>query len=300
MKIAAVIINWNNPLDTEKCVLSISSWTQLLPSIWVVDNASQDGNRQIYASRYPQVHYIYSGINKGFAGGNNLAIEQIQNQVSSDAILLINNDASISEENIRHLIKSFETEPQLGIVGPIIDEIDGLHRHVSLGGKDISKYVHTRVCAKKNSQNEEKKLLHVDYVPGTIALIRTNLFCVVGFLDEKYFFSGEMADFCERARQKGFLCAINTNALATHQFDSTSTIRQTLYLYYNLRNRFLFISKFRRAQKSYLYSFWIFYGTLMLILALLKFQGKKAKAIVLALIHGILGKFGNQNDKFLS
>jgi GT2 family glycosyltransferase len=249
--------------------------------------------------QHSRARYIASEINRGFAGGNNLAIKQILNQDSSDTIMLINNDASVSEENIGHLIRSFETEPKLGIVGPIIDEIDGLHRHVSFGGKDISKYVHTKAYAKKNSQNEEKKLHYVDYVPGTIALIRTNLFRIIGFLDENYFFSGEMADFCERARQKGFLCAINANASGTHRFDSTSTIRQTLYLYYNLRNRFLFISKFRRSRKAYLYSFWIFYGTLMFIQALLRFQGKRAKAVMLALVHGIFGKFGNQNDKFL-
>jgi hypothetical protein len=49
----------------------------------------------------------------------------------------------------------------------------------------------------------------------------------------------------------------------------------------------------------YLYSFWIFYGILILLGTLARFQGKKARAIAFALIDGIRGKFGNQNDKFL-
>jgi len=302
MKIAVVIINWNNPLDTEKCVLSIASWTQLLPSIWVVDNASQDGKRQIYASQYPQVHYIYSGINKGFAGGNNLAIEQILNQPSYDAILLINNDAIITEENIARLIESFEAEAKLGIVGPILYENNSTQTLISMGGRDISRYIRTRNYIDESSTKPApgKSLIFVDYVPGTVALIRSGLFRMAGFFDENYFFSGEMADLCERARQKGYLCAVNIQSTATHHFDPSSEIRQTLYLYYNLRNRFLYIKKFRRSKMFYLYSHWIFYGALLFLKAVVRFQKKRAKAIGSALIDGARGKFGNQNDKFLS
>jgi GT2 family glycosyltransferase len=299
MKISIVIINWNNSLATQKCIQSLISWKDIETLIWIVDNASQldpIGNKNELSDK---IRYIFNSVNRGFAGGNNTALNKILDE-NMDAVLLLNNDAIISEENVKKLIASFDMDQKLRIVGPLIYEQDSSKALISMGGRDISRHIYTsNYITKLSSLPPDKLLVYVDYVPGTAVLIKTDLFKLIGSFDENYFFSGEMADFCERTRRKGFTCAVNVTSSATHHFDSKSKIRQTLYLYYNLRNRFLFISKFYSSKKTYLYSSWIIYGIFMLIRALAKFQRKKAKATLLALIHGLSGKFGNQNDKIL-
>ena len=301
MKISVIILNWNNGAETLQCVRSVASWTQLNPDIWMVDNASRDRSGQEVAKQCPTPHYIFSETNRGFAGGNNLAIEEILKR-ECDAILLLNNDAFILEKNVICLVKALADNPQLGIIGPVIQENDGVRTRLSLGGRDISRHINTRAYARENAVKPAAKdnLLFVDYVPGTVALIKTDVCRAIGLLDEDYFFSGEMSDFCERARNNGYSCAIDTRALAVHQTGRSASVRDTLYLYYTLRNRFLFIRKFRGSQKVYLYSFWCCCGLLMLVRALARFQGKKAMATGLALLDGLRRRYGNQNERVLS
>lgn len=301
MKISVVIINWNNSVMTHKCVQELTSWKRIEPLIWIVDNASKEADITNLKKRtYEKVYYIFNDVNQGFAGGNNSALRRILAE-DIHAVLLLNNDASISEENVEKLIESLESNPKLGVIGPVIYEYNSSETIISMGGRDIARHAQTRnYVSALSSLPLDNHLIHVDYVPGTVALIKIDLFRALGLFDETYFFSGEMADFCERARGQGSICAVDPRSTATHQFDSSSTVRQTLYLYYNLRNRFLFISKFRPLKKMYLYTFWIICGMLMGIKACVKFQWKKIRAITLALVHGLLGKFGNQNDKILS
>ena len=86
-------------------------------------------------------------------------------------------------------------------------------------------------------------LLDVDDVPGTVALVRRQVFERVGLLDEAYFFGGEMADLCHRARLCGFRSVTDPGARAQHDLDRSSETRQTLHRYYIVRNRFLFVRK---------------------------------------------------------
>ena len=62
-------------------------------------------------------------------------------------------------------------------------------------------------------------------------------------LDEEYFFSGEVADFCTRVHARGMGCAVYSGCVATHESDTGSAVRDTLYNYYTLRNRFLFVKR---------------------------------------------------------
>lgn len=301
MRLAVVVINWNSAAETVACAHSVTAWTRLAPVLWVVDNASHDDSADIIARQCPRARLIRSDVNRGFAGGNNLALHRALEE-GSESVLLLNNDAVIDEDNVARLIASLADDPRLGVVGPVLrDELQGVGR-ISAGGRDISRHIVSRIVETRSAHDlsEAPALRRVDYVPGTVALIRADLFRTVGLFDEEYFFGGELADFCLRARHHGYESAIDVRVIATHSLDRSAELRSTLHVYYIVRNRFLYIRKFRPNQKLPLYGFWTAYGLILLAKNLLGGRCRTARAVRLALLDGLAGRFGGQNERVLA
>jgi GT2 family glycosyltransferase len=140
----------------------------------------------------------------------------------------------------------------------------------------------------------------VDYVPGTVALIRGASLHAVGLFDEAYFFGGELADFCARARRQGYGSAVDARTLATHRLDRSSHLRRTLHAYYILRNRFLYTRKFHARHRRSFDAGWTIYGAGLVVLNLLRGRWPTARAQALGLMDGLRGRFGGQNDRILA
>jgi len=301
MKLAVIILNWNAADDTIRCVRTVASWEVLHPTIWVVDNhstdRSADGLEQFatISRECPGVHLIRNAANLGFSGGNNRGI--VQALSASDApILLMNNDAFVEEQDIMRLLDTLQEDEDWGLIGPLIFDADQRDRLLSAGGRDIGRYVNTHIC----EATVGDPVRQVDYVPGTMMVVRAEVFRTVGLFDERYFFSGEAADLCERARQHGYASAIDTRARAFHSLGRSSDLRETLHAYYSLRNRFLFIRKFRHTQRVWLYSFWVLYDLGGSLKAQLQGKSAKARAVRLGLLDGLRGRFGGRNEYVLS
>jgi len=311
MELAVIILNWNAAADTIRCARAVASWKVLHPTIWVVDNHSTNGSAEAISRECPDVHLIRNPANLGFSGGNNRGI--VRALSTSDApILLLNNDAFVEEQDIIRLLDTLKTDDRLGLIGPLIFDADRQDRLLSAGGRDIGRYINTHISTRREAQRlttnnkrtreaiADEPVHQVDYVPGTVIVIRAEVFRTVGLFDEKYFFSGEVADLCERARQHGYASVVDTRARASHSLDRSSDLRETLHAYYTFRNRLLFIRKFRHAQRASLYSFWILYGLGVSLKAQLQGQSTKARAVRLGLLDGLRGRFGGQNERVLS
>ncbi|MBU4366052.1 MAG: glycosyltransferase family 2 protein [Verrucomicrobia bacterium] len=309
MNVAVVILNWNQAAATIRCVEAVAAWTHVAPDIWVVDNASQDGSRDLIPKQCPTAHVLASDSNLGFAGGNNLALRRILS-AQSDVVLLLNNDAVITEDQVQHLLTELETHPCLGLVGPLLDERRGLPARSApakaglqqvfiAGGRDIARHLGTRheeKAADLPALIATHRLLDVDYVPGTVALIRAEVFRIVGLFDEDYFFSGEMADFCRRAGVQGYASAVCPHAWATHEPGGGA--RSTLYRYYTLRNRFLYIRKFNPSRRALYACLWSAVALAMAARSLIQGRPVEARAAWRALRDGLAGRFGNRNALF--
>jgi GT2 family glycosyltransferase len=217
-------------------------------------------------------------------------------------ILLLNTDAEISEAGVSRLIERLKANPQIAILGPLIHEgNDRVRRHL-VGGRDIARYSSTRIAVQLGDLKSLPgyPLHEVGYVSGTVFLARGSVFEEVGFLDEQYFFSGEIADFCTRARDSGHKICVDLEVEAQHDSGQTPPpMRETLHVYYGLRNRFLYIRKHHASEKMKYFSYRTLVGVLALARALGQGRIAKARAIVLALTHAHTGQYGNQNAKFL-
>jgi GT2 family glycosyltransferase len=83
----------------------------------LVDNGSTDGSADAIRQRFPDVRIIEAGSNLGFAGGNNLALRDLD---GVDYVALLNNDAFVEPGWLEPLVAALEADPCLGAVCPKI------------------------------------------------------------------------------------------------------------------------------------------------------------------------------------
>jgi GT2 family glycosyltransferase len=151
--------------------------------------------------------------NRGFAGGVNLALRDAL-QHEFEAILVINNDAVITEDSIAGLVASLERKPGLGLVGPRILHSDGSEE--SAGG-----YLTPAVGITAHNLRVRRE---PDFITWACVLVRASALRDIGLLDERFFMYWEDVDFSLRLRASGWNFEICRDASATHE---TSTNRKS-------------------------------------------------------------------------
>lgn len=292
MELAVVILNWNAADDTVRCVRDVAAWERIQPTILVVDNGSADGSPEAISRECPEVHLVRCPTNLGFAGGNNRGIGEALS-MGDAPILLLNNDAWVGQSDVIRLLETLQANERIGLIGPLLFDAAHRDRLLAAGSKDPARHHHSH-----HRELPAGGPVHiVECVPGTVIVGRAEVFRTVGLLDEDYFFSSEVADLCLRARQHGYLSAIDTRARAFHDLGRSSELRDTLHTYYIVRNRFLLIRKFHRRWRALFYGFWTLYS---LALSLkVQWDGKlaTARAVRLGLADGLRGRFGGQSER---
>lgn len=293
--LSVIILNWNAAADTIRCVHDVARWQHLTPTLWVVDNGSTDDSITTITRECPDAHLLHNETNLGFAGGNNRGIIEALSQ-DADPLLLLNNDAHIEETDVEHLLATLHTNANIGFVGPLLFDADNKTHLLAAGGLDPVLHHHGHVLELPPGSPVRR----VDYIPGTVLLVNPKIFQRVGLLDERYFFTMEVADLCMRARSRGYYSILDTQAQAFHALDRSSVFRESLYTYYIIRNRYLFIRKLHPHRKLSLFSFWTLYNLALIVKVRLNHKPATARAVWLGLRDGLRGQFGGRNELFLA
>lgn len=296
-ELSIVILNWNQIEATRESLRRCASFEALRPVIWVVDNGSEDGRAEALEHESPGVRLLRSERNLGYGGGNNLALRRIE----SGYVLLLNNDAGLGVVDLERLVRVLDRDQGVAAAGPLVVERERTGKVLSAGGRDISRHARTHLQPSdlQPGRLERDEPFAVDYVPGSVALLRVETLRQTGFLEESYFFGGELADFCRQAHGLGLAAMVQPLARAWHDTDQSSEMREALYPYYILRNRFLFIRRFRRRSLVPLFVFWSAWGLAAAARARTRGDRQRARLLMLSLADGLTGRFGGQNARVL-
>lgn len=126
-KVAIVVLNYLNYMDTIECVESISVDQYPAKEILIVDNGSTNDSRARLEEKFKNcdgIHLIFSDTNEGFARGNNLGIRYATDMLDCSFVLLVNSDTLFQDPGmITALMKAYE--PGVGVLGPRIINADG-------------------------------------------------------------------------------------------------------------------------------------------------------------------------------
>jgi GT2 family glycosyltransferase len=112
-RVRVVVVNHNGGELTLSCLGSLqkSDWPEEALEVVMVENGSTDGVAERVAVDFPSVRVLDAGGNRGFAGGCNLALADLD---GVDYAALINNDAEVEPGWLRPLVDALEADPTAG------------------------------------------------------------------------------------------------------------------------------------------------------------------------------------------
>ncbi len=290
MKLEIVLLSWNDGDETHRCIQQIETWRPPQSRIWVVDN----GSSPAFNANQRDVVLVRNDRNLGFAGGVNSALRRDE-IMASDAVLLLNTDATLTKAGATQLMAQFTTHPEVAAMSPALCEHDETGEVIYHGARSISRHISTRV---RMQDSPTEAVVPVGFLSGTAFLCRPSALRKIGLLEERYFFSGEIADLCQRMRNAGLTCAVCTSARVEHDLSCKAHQRSSIHLYYSLRNRFLFVRTHEATyMRPLLLWFWTAVGCAMAIRAAANHEMTQATAAARAVRDGLLGRYGPQRTR---
>lgn len=109
--VSVLIVNWNTRDKLRACLASIFRFPPKCSyEVIVVDNASSDKSEEMVRAEFPQVVFIQSGANTGYAVGNNIAFSRARGQL----LLTLNPDTEFEDDSLQKSIEEFQSHPELG------------------------------------------------------------------------------------------------------------------------------------------------------------------------------------------
>lgn len=243
-KVAVIVLNYNNPIDTISCLKNIRAINYNNFQIIIVDNHSTDDSvSEIKAELLPEETLVESSINKGYAAGNNLGIKEVQNQ-KIDYYCILNNDVEVDPNFLDILVTSMNENPNLGVVGPKICDFDNRNL-VQATGSIVDMNFGRATELNKNSliNDVASEVIVCDYVGGACMLVRSKSIEQAGLIPEDYFLFYEENEWCANIKQVGYQIACVTEATVYHK--GSHTIKQVngLSEYFMYRNLVIFVNR---------------------------------------------------------
>lgn len=134
VKFAFVILHYGPADITLSAVRSVMSLENKGNDVFVivVDNASPDCTGEMVRRQIefmPNVYFIKSEKNLGFACGNNLGFSFAKNELMANFIILMNNDAVIESKNFCEMVMNDFANTQYAVLGPDIRTPSGRHQN---------------------------------------------------------------------------------------------------------------------------------------------------------------------------
>ncbi|MDP3888446.1 MAG: glycosyltransferase family 2 protein [bacterium] len=199
----------------------------------MVDNASTDESTGFVKKHFPFVKVINLPGNIGPGAARNEGIKR----ASGEYIFCTDNDVRFTKNSLGPLIEVVESRPKVGIVGgKILDKQS--EKLVSCG------FNFNRWLGIETGNSRPDKEVECDWVGDAFMLFKKDLIKKIGLFDHKFFFYAEEADFCLRAKKKGYQVLYSPTATINHGKENDNnlmTVKDNYFEYYK--------SKFRLIRK---------------------------------------------------
>jgi len=221
--------------------------------------------------------------NKGFAAGNNIAIDFISTQ-DYGYVWFLNNDTVVTPTSLINLVEANRKEKNQGITGSVLLFYHNPKIIQAVGGK-LNLFFGTGSHILENSAHahlSEKEKIQIDYPVGASMLVKEEFIRKIGGMNESYFLYYEEIDWVIRGKREGFSISYASNSIVYHKegasigIDHKKKSKSSTAEKYSLRNRIKFTKLY--------YPFYLPTVYLGLVIAVLnrlrKGQFSKAVAII--------------------
>ncbi len=245
--LSIIVVNRNTSRLLSDCLRHIfESEVMKTLQVIVVDNGSTDDSVSMVREKFPDVLLIEAGRNLGFAKANNLGFDSS----TGKSILLVNSDAMLRKDCASRLIRTMESNPSIGMVGPQLLNKDTTPQTsyeatptllTELVGRGILKVLFPRRYPGRNLRPSGP--IEVETLIGAVILISREAWENMRGFDEAYFFFFEETDLAYRMRKSGLLVYHDPDARAVHLQGATAKKYNAAPRIEYYRSRYIFFRK---------------------------------------------------------
>jgi len=247
VKTAVVILNWNG-LSFLKMFLgkvaekSVDADTML----YVADNGSNDNSCEWIEENRKDVRIIRFDKNHGFAGGYNLALEQIE----AEYYVLLNSDIEVTDGWLKPLISYLDSNPDVASCQPRILSYNNKDHfeYAGAAGGFIDKYGYP-FCRGRILSNVEKNegqydsRIDIFWSTGACMAVRAESWKKCGGFDADFFAHMEEIDLCWRFHRMGYRVAFIPETSVYHVGGGSLPYNSPYKTYLNFRNSIYLLYK---------------------------------------------------------
>ncbi len=245
MKVAIIILNWNGKKLLETFLPSVLEHSGQA-DVYVADNASTDDSLNYMKQHHPQVKCIKNPENKGYAGGYNQALKQ----VDADVYCLLNSDIEASPGWLNPIIRLMEGNTRIAVVQPKILDYNrrDYFEYAGAAGGFIDQlaypYCRGRIFESiekdEGQYNDSRKIF---WASGACMCIRRDVFWELDGFDEDYFAHQEEIDLCWRIQNRGYEVWYAGTSVVYHVGGATLDKMNPQKTFLNFRNSLFSITK---------------------------------------------------------
>lgn len=238
-----ITVNFHQADVTIDLLKSIAKrYTPLEVEVILVDNGAVKNMEKVFLPHFGNIKYIQSTENLGFAGGNNLGLLQAK----GDYIFLLNNDTEIPEYCIETMISEMEANEEIGLLSPLLLYFDQKHL-IQYAGFTAMNYLTGRNGnlgrLEENLGQYNNRSYKIGFCHGAAMMCRKTDLIKAGLMDESYFLYYEELDWCEKFKRIGKQIWFTGRTFVLHKESVSVGKASALKIYFNTRNRMLFIRK---------------------------------------------------------
>jgi len=236
IEICIITPTWNNEDYTIRCFESIAKNTKVSYKIIWIDNASEKESRKKVRDFLEKENILHIAIfndeNKGFVGGTNQGIKMAL-KINPSYIVFQNNDTEVFEGWDEKMINVAESDPNIGLVGPITSPCDSWQSVNHLKVKmDIFKNLPKYNCndhnsfSKKIAEKYKNQIIDVEMVAFFSTLFKTETIRQLGLLSTDFGIGfGDDDDYCMRAKKQNWKIVLAANVFIFHNHRTTFKLR---------------------------------------------------------------------------
>lgn len=263
LALSVIVVSADSGPSLRECVRCVLASTLSLELI-LIDNNSHDGVPS--AIERGQAHdarlkVIYNRRNLGFGPAVNLAAKQAQGQ----ALLVLNPDCLVNDDDLRRLLALLASRPKAGLIGAVVCDADGRPdpaswRRDPLLWRSLNS-MFGRTGEKVNVEREiPADVIEVEAVSGAVMLLPRSMFQRIGGFDEGYFLHCEDLDICRCVRDIGYQVLLAGDVRVLHGKGGSSRHRPIFVSRYKHRGMWRWFRKHDPAARNPLVAAMVWLG----------------------------------------
>lgn len=188
-----VVLNYNGRMHLEYCLPSLLATDYPNLRILFVDNDSADGSYEYARENFPQLEFLQTGANLGWAGGNNAGIRYALAKGAA-YVCLANNDIRVHPQWVRGALAAFALDPLVRLASGVV--------HGDMRPAPLAEFTEASAAWQTH-----RAWFAPEYLSGMALFVDVRLFAEIGWIDEVYFAYCEETDLQMRAEKAGLLRA---------------------------------------------------------------------------------------------